>query len=249
MNVIGAAYIDVVWGGKLPSHGDFVWSSERSRVRAVLENWLQMGMLQGRSQFGDAWTAQLAQSPTWNLLLPSTIAGDNKVIVGCMAPSVDRVGRRYPFVVAYVLPESILLSSTAVLMELPALMHMTGHQLHSAIQRSLPRAGIDELWLNVIAQWSSAFPADQGAVPTARSEIMEILGSDSDGAIEEQQRTRPIVRGASYPWPEIASLLRQKACPSFWWTHPAGGARLKAFSYESGLDGTLMTWLIGRNVR
>jgi len=214
----------------------------------ALEDWLQVGMLQGRSHLGEAWVAQLAQAPTWNLLLPSTIAGGDKVVVGCMAPSVDRVGRRYPFVVAYALPASELLTSTAVLMELPTLLNMTGHQLHSAIERSLPRSGMDDLWRSVIAQWCSVFPTVGEASVAVASEILEILGGDAD-MDREDQRTRPVVRGTSYPWPDMAKSLRERDCPSFWWTHPAGGARLKAFSYESGLDGTLMTWLMGRNVR
>ncbi|MEJ5128940.1 type VI secretion system-associated protein TagF [Comamonas sp. MYb21] len=248
MSFIGTASIDVVWGGKLPSHGDFVWSNPRSRTRVALEDWLQAGMLQGRSQLGDAWVAQLAQAPTWNLLLPRAIAGGDKVIVGCMAPSVDRVGRRYPFVVAYALSASELMTSTAVLMELPTLLNMTGHQLHSAIQRALPRSGMDELWGHVIAQWRSVFPVGGDAVPAAGSEILELLAGDIH-VDSEELRTRPVVRGTSYPWPDMAKSLREKDCPSFWWTHPAGGAPLKAFSYESGLDGTLMTWLVGRNVR
>lgn len=248
MNFMGMAPIDVVWGGKLPSHGDFVWSARRDGARVVLEEWLQAGMLQGRSQFGDGWGEQLAHSPTWNMLLPSRIAGDNRIMVGCIAPSMDRVGRRYPFVVGYALPESVVLTSTAVLMELPSLLNMTGHHIHSVIQRSLPRSGIDDVWMNVMAQWSSVFPASAAVDPPAGSDILEILGHASTLESEEQ-RTRPVVRGASYPWPDIARSLLEKDCPSFWWTHPAGGARLKAFSYESGMDGTLMTWLFGRNTR
>ena len=251
MNFMGAVPVDVVWGGKLPSHGDFLCSSKRDGVRSLLEDWLQLGMLQGRSQYGELWGEQMSQAPIWNLLLPSRVVGEGKVMVGCLAPSVDRVGRRYPFVVGYVLPESLVLTSTAVLIELPGLMNALGQQMHTAIQRSLPRSGLEAVWEQVLSQWSALFsiPAPQEAAGgTSGSDILDILGQSTDLEPQEQH-TRPVVRGASYPWPDIGTTLLEKDCPSFWWTHPAGGAKLKAFSYEAGLDGPLMTWLFGRSGR
>jgi len=44
----------------------------------------------------------------------------------------------------------------------------------------------------------------------------------------------------------MGNALQAQCCSSYWWTHPAGGAKLKAICYESGLDGSLMTWLFGR---
>lgn len=249
MNFVGAVPVDIVWGGKLPSHGDFLWGTKRSAVRVMFEDWLQVGMLQGRSQYGDSWGRQLANAPIWNMLLRSPVAGEEKIVVGCLAPSMDRVGRRYPFLVGYVFPESVVLTSTAVLIELPALMNAAGYQIHTAIQRSWPRASLEGIWEQVLANWEAgfSFPCSQAAVSSATgSEILDVLGQAS-GFESEEQNTRPVVRGASYPWPDIGRALLDKECSSFWWTHPAGGASLKAFSYDAGLDGSLMTWLFGRN--
>lgn len=248
MKFMGTVPIDVVWGGKLPSHGDFLWSAKRDGVRTLLEDWLQLGMLQGRSQYGDGWNDQLASSPIWNMLLPSRVVGEGKIVVGCLAPSVDRVGRRYPFVVGYVFPESVILTSTAVLLELPVLINAVGHQVHTALLRSWPRNSLEGLWEQVLGKWSAGFSIPDAQAQTASpggSEILEILGQGANLEPQEQH-TRPVVRGASYPWPDIGRTLLDKECSSFWWTHPAGGARLKAFSYDAGLDGPLMTWLFGR---
>ena len=249
MNFKGAVPIDIVWGGKLPSHGDFLWSGKRDPVRVMFEDWLQVGMLQGRSQYGDNWGGQLAHAPTWNMLLPSRVAGDGKVVVGCLAPSIDRVGRRYPFVVGYAFPESVVLTSAAVLLELPALMNAVGHQIQTAIQRSWPRNSLEGIWEQVLGNWEAGFSfpsSDAAETPTSGSEILDVLGQ-AGGLESEEQNTRPVVRGASYPWPDIGKALLDKECTSFWWTHPAGGASLKAFSYDAGLDGPLMTWLFGRS--
>ena len=251
MNFMGTVPIDIVWGGKLPSHGDFLWSSKRDASRALLEEWLQIGMLQGRSQYGEQWGEQLLHGPMWNMLLPSRVVGDGKIVVGCLAPSVDRVGRRYPFVVGYVFPESVILTSAAILYELPALINAAGLQIHTAIQRSWPRNSLDSIWEQVLERWSSGFPmsrSSENTLPSAGSEILDVLGQVASLEVDEQN-TRPVVRGASYPWPDIARILLEKESTSFWWTHPAGGASLKAFSYDAGLDGPLMTWLFGRSAR
>lgn len=250
--------IDVVWGGKLSSHGDFLWSHQRGPHRTLLEEWLQTGMLQGRSQYGEVWSEQLKQGPIWNMLWPSKVSGSETLVVGCLAPSVDRVGRRYPFVVAYVLPAASVMASTAVLMELPSLVHATGHQLHAALQRGAPKAMMDGLWQAVFSQWSASFDhpglrersvsVEACAPDDGSADIWSVLGMNPKPAADEQA-TRPVVRGASYPWPDIGKALQAQTCASYWWTHPAGGARLKAFCYEAGLDASLMTWLFGRSVR
>ena len=251
MNFMGTVPVDIVWGGKLPSHGDFLWSGNRVAIRMLLEEWLQMGMLQGRSQYGDGWGDQLAHAPIWNMLLPSRVVGEEKIVVGCLAPSVDRVGRRYPFFVGYAFPESVVLTSAAVLIELPTLMNAVGHQIYTAIQRSWPRSSLDGIWEQVLENWMAEFSIQgpqSGNQPTTGSEILDVLGHMS--SIEmEAQNTRPVLRGASYPWPDIGRALLERERTSFWWTHPAGGASLKAFSYDAGLDGLLMTWLFGRSGR
>lgn len=254
MRFMDTVPIDVVWGGKLPSHGDFLWSHQRGPHRNTLEEWLQTGMLQGRSQFGNAWDAQLHQGPIWNMLWPCKVSGTDSLVVGCLAPSVDRVGRRYPFVVAYVFPAASVMASTAVLLELPVLVHRAGQQLHLVLQRGASKSMMEGLWEAVFNAWSADFEHPSGsqvaavqALPpgTQSAGILEVLGM-APKPVPDEQATRPVVRGASFPWPDMVKALEAQTCASYWWTHPAGGARLKAFCYESGLDGTLMTWLFGR---
>ena len=213
--------VEVVWGGKLPSHGDFLWSQSRNALRVRLEDWLQAGMLQGRSQYGDAWREFVARAPLWNFLAPANALNVDCMVVGCIAPSCDRVGRQYPFVVGYAFPREMLLGSPALVTELPTLVTLLGYQMYSAIERAWPRTVLDSIWANVLAQWRRDWPCD-------------IL---------------PAARESTYPWPDVPGSLRSANGPSFWWTHPAGGAPLKALAYENPLDGQLMTWLWGRGGR
>ena len=243
---------DVVWGGKLPSHGDFLWGASRGAARSRLEEWMQLGMLQGRSHFGSAWHACLTSAPVWNFLLPASACGDGNVVAGCLAPSCDRVGRCYPFVVGYVMAPSQLQTSPSLVNEIPLLLHLTGQQLYAAIRRAWPRAALDGLWKNVLSQWWGGWSVDsvRGFDLGAGSDILEVLGA-SPGASpgEAELVTRPASRETAFPWPDVAHSLRQPNGPSFWWTHSAGGAALRALAYDAVLDASLMIWLFGRSYR
>ncbi|QNP49080.1 type VI secretion system-associated protein TagF [Diaphorobacter aerolatus] len=246
--------VEIIWGGKLPSHGDFLWSNPRTAVRARFEDWLQAGMMQGRSQFGDSWRDSMAGSAVWNFLVPFNPMNMPYVVAGSLAPSVDRVGRQYPFVVGYVFQREDLLRSTELVMELPMLLHLTGQQLHIAIRRAWPRATLDSIWANVLTQWRQGWaPASQAysnPMTGSGSDILDVLGaSGTGGPCESDMNTRPATRESAFPWPDIMPSLHSANSPSFWWTHPAGGAQLKALAYESALDGQLLTWLFGRATR
>ncbi len=243
--------VDVIWGGKLPSHGDFLWSNPRSAVRARFEDWLQTGMLQGRSQWGDAWGEFMATAALWNFLVPLNIQSQQLIVAGNLAPSVDRVGRRYPFMVGYVFARDTLMRSPELVLELPVLLHLSGLHLHTALGRAWPRTALDSIWGHVLAQWRQSWaPQPRPTQPSSGSDILDVLGqAPATAPSEADMNTRPATRESAYPWPDVPLSLQSPNGPSFWWTHPAGGAPLKALAYESALDGPLMTWLFGRAAR
>lgn len=87
------------WYGKLPGAGDF---AERRMPRALVQSWERwfaggISLLSGRAeQASDPY----AQAPIWHFAVPAG-AGAGSVQFGCIAPSFDRVGRRYPLLVAH----------------------------------------------------------------------------------------------------------------------------------------------------
>ena len=115
----------VACGGKLPSMGDFVWSTPDPELRGPLDAWLQTGMHQFRLAYVDQWQAMFDNAPLWNFIVPA--GGLSKdCIIGCLSPSCDRVGRRFPFVVAFPLPSRMapwqmtsVVNSTPVLLSPP----------------------------------------------------------------------------------------------------------------------------------
>ena len=243
--------VEIIWGGKLPSHGDFMWSNPRSTVRVRFEDWLQMGMLQGRSRFGEGWRDFMNSAAVWNFLVPFSTTSAHWVVAGSLAPSRDRVGRQYPFLVGYVFPREMLLRSSGLVMELPMLLQLTGQQLHTAVRSAWSRNAHDAVWVNVLSQWQQTLSPNwldpTGPSTDTDSAILKVLGSNGGSAVNETDtRTRPAIRGAAYPWPDIIPSLHSANSPSFWWTHPVGGTELKALASQSPLDGDLLGWLCGR---
>lgn len=85
--------------GKLPSRGDFV---SRYLPKSFLEpwdNWLQTAIAQSRQQLGDAWCDRYCSSPLWRFALSGGLCGPDH-FAGILMPSVDRVNRYYPLIIA-----------------------------------------------------------------------------------------------------------------------------------------------------
>jgi len=223
-----AALLEIAWGGKLPGHGDFVWSAPRTALRAQLEQWLHLGMLQGRSRYGEGWSRCLDQGHTWNFLLPARYSMDAAILAGCVAPSRDRVGRRYPLAAACTLAAGTP-PETGRLNALPGLLAQLGLALHTGIGRSWPRDAVGGTLEAIISAWqaeSAPGPPPPGA---------EIPGQSTAAPHTGQS--------ASCPWPDIARLLQKSHCPSLWWTSAATGAPLKTLAYDPGLDPALLVTL------
>lgn len=85
--------------GKVPSHGDFVARRLPAAFIEPWDAWLQAGMAHSRAQLGDAWLPTYLNSPIWRFALGAGVCGP-QAWTGVMMPSVDRVGRYFPFTIA-----------------------------------------------------------------------------------------------------------------------------------------------------
>ena len=85
--------------GKLPSCGDFVGAGlPRAFVRAW-DGWSARALPASRDRLGPAWQAAWLEAPVWRFALPVGACGDQRAF-GVWMPSVDRVGRYFPLVLA-----------------------------------------------------------------------------------------------------------------------------------------------------
>ena len=92
--------------GKLPAHGDFIHRNLPSDVITPWDEWLQHFIASSREQMGGDWLNIYLTSPVWRFVLSEGVL-DNNSWSGVMIPSVDRVGRYYPFTVLTKIPAAI----------------------------------------------------------------------------------------------------------------------------------------------
>jgi type VI secretion system protein ImpM len=86
------------WFGKLPGMGDFAHRRLPASFRDAWDPWLQQGLARLRDRHAD-WTSHYLEAPVWCFALGPRVAGEEGW-TGVMMPSVDGVGRYFPFTVA-----------------------------------------------------------------------------------------------------------------------------------------------------
>ncbi|WP_286186468.1 type VI secretion system-associated protein TagF [Acidovorax cavernicola] len=104
------------WFGKLPGMGDFAHRRLPESFRSVWDPWLQRGLARLRDRHAD-WTAHYLEAPVWCFALGEQVVGE-RAWIGVLMPSVDGVGRYFPFTLAVELDEdaaSGVLSGAALL--------------------------------------------------------------------------------------------------------------------------------------
>ena len=85
--------------GKVPTLGDFV---DRRLPKAVLshfDTWLQGGIAHSQEVLGGDWLNTYLTSPVWHFALSPGVCDQNSW-TGVLMPSVDKVGRYFPMVIA-----------------------------------------------------------------------------------------------------------------------------------------------------
>ena len=92
--------------GKLPAHGDFVQRNLSSGFINVWDEWLQQFVAGTQEQLGENWLDIYLTSPIWRFVFSAGVIDDNNW-TGVMMPSVDRVGRYYPFSIVKKLSKDI----------------------------------------------------------------------------------------------------------------------------------------------
>ncbi len=82
--------------GKLPAHGDFIQRNLPASFVNVWDQWLQGFVGGSQEQLGEEWLDTYLTSPIWRFVLSEGVVDEHQW-AGVALPSVDRVGRYYPF--------------------------------------------------------------------------------------------------------------------------------------------------------
>ncbi len=83
--------------GKLPARGDFVRVGLPEDFVAPLDSWCRDCLAASRRALGEGWEEAWMSAPIWRFRLPPGACGAQAVL-GVWLPSMDRVGRHYPFI-------------------------------------------------------------------------------------------------------------------------------------------------------
>ena len=82
--------------GKLPALGDFVTRGLHGAVLERWDGWLGQLVSASRSALGPDWQDAWLRMPAWHFVLGPSVLTDGPC-AGVLIPSVDKVGRSYPF--------------------------------------------------------------------------------------------------------------------------------------------------------
>ncbi|RPH37391.1 MAG: type VI secretion system-associated protein TagF, partial [Planctomycetota bacterium] len=166
--------------GKLPIHGDFIRHNVGPEVDK-LDEWLQNGIVSSRTAMGSTWDASFeATQPQRFLYQPA----GGRIVAGVITPSIDKPGRRYPFLVFTILDPKTLggeptplpaqLSSFLARAELEALTGWHGQDLKSYMTR------IDALALPTDFEEAKQPLVKFVAGQTSQAFWNQLFGSDQD---------------------------------------------------------------------
>jgi type VI secretion system protein ImpM len=91
------------WYGKLPTLGDFASRRLDDTFMEAWDAWLALGLTQLQGDGASDWPKGYLESPSWRfILMPGALKGaaGKTAWAGVLMPSVDRVGRYFPFTIA-----------------------------------------------------------------------------------------------------------------------------------------------------
>jgi type VI secretion system protein ImpM len=92
--------------GKLPMRGDFLSRRLPPDFIEIWDVWLQAGISASREQLGERWLDTYLTAPIWRFAAAAGVCGAAPAM-GVLMPSVDRVGRYFPLVLATLLPSGV----------------------------------------------------------------------------------------------------------------------------------------------
>lgn len=205
------------WYGKIPGAGDFVTRRMAYGVQHFWDDWLARGMAQLRllrPEHGwDLWR----DFPMWAFLLPAQ-AGIMGPQCGVLAPSCDRVGRNFPVLISWSVPD---VEDAGAYARCGALAMGWCAAIAQAHQGRQPIDAFDAALGNTLTQVLAAEPPQ-----------------------EDDDVTLPF--GASpvtLPWPDLARTFDPRGQESYWWSLPPAATGYRAMTHTGALNAALFSKL------
>lgn len=204
------------WYGKLPSTGDFLQRRLPEPIVASWSNWFQQGLTWWHYH-NDVSSNDFLRAPVWNFVLPAT-PGVQRIQMGCLLPSRDRVGRAWPL---------LALRSFSLSEWHPAQLALSGdwyHELGDTLLHGVrDRLSPDAMESRLLALPPLPMPKNQ------RSAIMDVIG----------YQNLPITLG----WREVADNFDPQRYISYWWSNRSDGYPHATHKHSGNLTAQLFSLL------
>jgi type VI secretion system protein ImpM len=228
------------WYGKLPCTGDFVGRGLSHDVHGRVEEWIGGGLIQLRHRLPD-WQVLFSESPIWSFVLPRDVLAPEPLL-GCIAPSADRVGRRFPLVALRAASSPLSINED-----------MPPHgRWHSAIAELMVDALEDAMSVDIFDDELNRLGALSNHLPLARpmavservphGDIYAVLGDASDSLQDPLAAPARVDTSLQFSWPELLTLFDPAGSRSFWWTL-GGGSVSRRLAHDGVLTSHLFITL------
>lgn len=213
--------------GKLPVSGDFVARGLPKELSDYLYTWFSSGMSALERLDPAEWQHAYLVTPVWHFIFNAEIWGA-QALQGCIAPSVDKVGRYSPITIvrsfegAYV--REVLPPSDQWLYQVDA-------SLRRIIRERLPvenmLSGVDTLFS----------PKQMRANAQSAATILNELG-----IVDE---ITPNSRKRWFSWPDLPLSFLERRHRCFWWAEPSPRQPPRQVIHNGKPDDDLFCLLLG----
>jgi type VI secretion system protein ImpM len=201
------------WFGKLPSAGDFVSRRMPYALQQFWDRWCADGMDALKAASTATGLEVWGGTPKWAFVLaaqPGVPTGQ----LGVFAPSCDRVGRVFPFVVtAPLVPD----------------------QQAGLLDRA---ASVGLAWGQVVAQAQQARLGIEAVDAGLHAALAETLATELEDDDDDERTTLPLglEPGPSpLPWPELNRNFDLHGSQSYWWSVPPPSTGFQTRMYTGPL--------------
>ncbi|WP_372574350.1 type VI secretion system-associated protein TagF [Ruegeria jejuensis] len=214
--------------GKLPTQGDFVSHGLSRGMINALDDWLRQCVRESQRALGRDWLDSFLVAPAWNGLVGGGVLSPDPVML-VMIPSVDRVGRYFPLVIATPLPGHAG-RLDHLIQDMSAWFEWAEARAHSVLEAGFNRSGLDH---DLAAMQFLFTPVTRAATNNGANQSLwwtrggAVLRTDGlpDPASFHQQLLRQPLSGADEPAPTPeAPATPQRVLLSA----ESGGAAVKA---------------------
>lgn len=222
----------VGWQGKIPSVGDFASRGLADDFQRTVHTWLSQGM-QGLSlKYPDEWRQAYLLAPVWHFVIPAGV-WHARALQGCLAPSLDKVGRLSPLLMVRSFDSRCLDEVLPPATDWP---YRVDARLRQAIGQGL---AVEAVLKDLEVPFS---PKSSPHHAHAAQHILKDLGI-------AQESAQALAQGEGqkhwFSWPDLNRLFADRVDRSFWWAEPSPKQPPRQIIHSGSPDAELFILLMG----